>query len=193
MEWIDENLIKVLKGGGVAVMPTDTIYGIVGQAQNVSTVNRIYNLKKRKPEKPFIVLIGGIKQLEDFSVTLSEEQKNKLSEIWLISAMADIRESPVSIILDCEDEQFSYLHRGTKTLAFRLPSPPALRDLLLQTGPLVAPSANPEGLPPAKNISEAKKYFQDSLDFYLDGGEITSSPSKLIKLHKDGTVTILRG
>jgi L-threonylcarbamoyladenylate synthase len=193
MIWDDENLLEILKNGGVAVMPTDTIYGLVGQAENISTVNRIYNLKKRKPEKPCIILIDDIKQLEKFSINLSPEQKNKLKEHWPISAMADIGQCrPTSIIFDCEDDSFSHLHRGTKTLAFRFPAPQALRDLINKTGPLIAPSANPEDLPPAKNITEAKKYFDDSVDFYLDGGETVGQPSKLIKLHKDGTVNILR-
>ena len=183
MEWNNNDLIEIIKSGKVAVMPTDTIYGIVGQAQNVATVNRIYNLKKRAPEKPCIVLISKIEELEEFSVNLTPEQKNKLSDFW---------PGPVSVILDCEDENLAYLHRGTKTLAFRLPASQALRDLIAQTGPLIAPSANPEGLEPAKNIIESKNYFGDTVDFYLDGGEISGKASKLIRLHKDGTVDILR-
>jgi L-threonylcarbamoyladenylate synthase len=188
MEWNNEKLVKILKNGGVAVMPTDTIYGLVGQAENVATVHRIYNLKKRNPEKPCIILISDISQLENFSVTLSEEQKNKLKE-W---------PEATSIIFDCPDDSFSYLHRGTKTLAFRFPAPQALRDLITKTGPLIAPSANPEGLLPAKNISEAEKYFGlpaqagNSVDFYLDGSVISGKASKVIKLHKDGSINILR-
>jgi len=193
MDWNDVNLIKVLKEGGVAVMPTDTIYGIVGKALNKATVLRIYDLKKRAPEKPCIVLIGDISELEKLSIYLSLEQKEKLKECWQISAMADIcQERATSVILDCEDEELSYLHRGTKTLAIRLPASPALRKLLLETGPLVAPSANTEALPPAENISQAKTYFSDSVNMYVDGGEIVGKPSKLIKLHKDGTESILR-
>ncbi len=194
--WNEQILLEILKKGGVAVMPTDTIYGIVGQAQNLATVNRIYNFKKRNPEKPCIILIGNINQLEDFSVILSMEQKNKLSEFWSFDPTQNLR--PTSIIFDCEDESFSYLHRGTKTLAFRLPSSQDLQDLIMKTGPLIAPSANPEGLPPAQNIDEAKNYFGlpaqtgNSIDLYLDRGTIVSKASKVIRLHKDGTVDILR-
>ena len=193
MVFYNDNLIEVLVNGGVAVIPTDTIYGIVGQAQNISTVNRIYDIRKRSPEKPCIVLIGQVGELEKLSVVLSKEQKNKLQEFWPISAIADIgQKRATSIILDCSDEKFSYLHRGTKTLAFRIPSSESLQNLLLKTGPLIAPSANPEGLIPTQNIDQAKKYFGDSVNFYLDGGTITGKVSKLIKLHKDGTVDILR-
>jgi len=183
MIWNDKNLIEVLKNGGVAVMPTDTIYGVVGKAANISTVNRIYDIKKRRPEKPCIILIGDIAQLAEFSIILSIEQKNKLQEYWPGS---------VSIILDCEDVSFEYLHRGTKTLAFRFPATKELQELLMEVGPLIAPSANPEGLSPAQNINEAKKYFGDSVDFYLDGGTTNNKASKLIELHKDGNVIILR-
>ena len=183
MIWADANLIKVLKGGGVAVMPTDTLYGVVGKAQSVSTVNRIYNLKKRAPEKPCIILIGSINELEKFSVHLSLEQKKVLEEYW---------PGPVSIILDCPDDSFLYLHRGTKTLAFRVPFPPAFRDLLLKVGPLIAPSANPEGLSPAQNILEAKEYFGTSVDSYVEGGKVLGRASRIIKLHKDGSITIIR-
>ena len=191
MMWADKNLIKILKGGGVAVMPTDTIYGIVGQAENVSTVNRIYNFKKRAPEKPCIILISDIAELGKFFITLSEVEENKLKEYWFIPSGVE-GPGPVSVILDCPDEAFAYLHRGTKTLAFRLPNVPELQSLLLETGPLIAPSANPEGLPPAKNIEEAEKYFGDTVDLYIGGGTIVGNASKLIKLHKDGSISILR-
>jgi L-threonylcarbamoyladenylate synthase len=190
INWDNKNLADILKNGGVAVIPTDTIYGLVGQAHKVATVNRIYNLKKRKPEKPCIILIGSLKQLEEFSVNLTKEQKNKLKEYWSFNSFQDLR--PTSIIFDCEDESFAYLHRGTKTLAFRFPASQDLQNLIIKTGPLIAPSANPEGLSPAQNITEAKKYFGGSVDFYLDGGTITNKASKLIKLHKDGSITILR-
>lgn len=183
MNWENKNLIKVLKKNGVVVMPTDTLYGIVGRAQDISTVNRIYAIRKRNPNKPCIILIGSISEFEKFSIILSEEQKAKLKEYW---------PGPVSIILDCEDEKFSYLHRGTKTLAFRVPAQEKLRNLLKQTGPLIAPSANTEGLSPAKNTEEAKKYFGDSIDLYVDGGELVGKASRVIKLHKDGSISILR-
>lgn len=189
--WNNENLVKILKEGGVAVMPTDTIYGIVGSALKIPTVNRIYNLRKRNPDKPCILLIGDLSQLEKFSIVLSPEQSEKIMEYWLRQGEVAERR-PTSIILDCFEEKLSYLHRGTKTLAFRLPAQEELRDLLLKTGPLIAPSANTEGSMPSKNIYEAKNYFGDGIDIYIDGGEITGNPSKVIKLHKNGTVNILR-
>ena len=184
--WNNENLIKALKSGDIAVMPTDTLYGIVGKAENGETVNRIYELRRRAPNKPCIMLIADVNELEKFSVSLSEKQKDAVKKYWTNSS------DPTSIVLECLDKKFEYLHRGTKTLAFRLPAQKELRDLILKTGPLVAPSANLEGLPPAKNITEAQKYFGDFVDIYIDGGEIGGKASKVIELRKDGSALILR-
>lgn len=192
MAWNDESLVKVLREGGVAVMPTDTLYGIVGRAQSLSAVNRIYKLRKRAPDKPCIILIGNIDELEKFSIALSEKQKSKIKEYWPFDLACDFQPEPVSIVLDCPDEALSYLHRGAKTLAFRLPSSQPLRDLLIKTGPLIAPSANLEARPPSETIAEAKKYFGDEVDLYVDGGTIKGKASKIIKLHKDGSVDVLR-
>ncbi len=180
--WNDENLIKVLKENGIVVMPTDTLYGIVGRAESEKAVNRIYVIRKRALDKPCIILIGEIGELEKFSIILSEKQKMEIEKY----------KEPTSFILDCADEKFRYLHRGAKTLAFRLPAQESLRNLLKKTGPLIAPSANPEALPPAQNITEAKKYFGDLVDLYVDGGEIKGQASKVIKLHKDGSVNVFR-
>ncbi|MFH1200942.1 MAG: L-threonylcarbamoyladenylate synthase [bacterium] len=180
--WNDKNLIDILEKGGVVIMPTDTLYGMVGQAQNPAVVERIYTLRKRSPDKPCIILIGEIGELEKFSINLSKKQKNVIKNFSV----------PTSFILDCLDGKFSYLHRGTKTLAFRVPAPQSLRDLLLKVEPLIAPSANPEGLFPAQNINEARKYFGNAVDLYVDGGDITNKASKVVKLHKDGSVTMLR-
>jgi L-threonylcarbamoyladenylate synthase len=181
--WNDENLIKVLIKNGIVIMPTDTIYGLVGKALEKSTVERIYNIKKRNPDKPCIILINNIKELEKFSIIPSREQREAIIKYW---------PGPVSIVLDCLNDKFIYLHRGTKTLSFRLPYSESLRNLLMKTGPLIAPSANPENFPPAKNVEEAKKYFGDSIDLYVDGGELKNKASKLIKLNNDDSITVLR-
>lgn len=173
-------------------MPTDTIYGIVGNALNEKVVNRIYEIRKRAPEKPCIILISDIKDLAKFSIHLSVEQINKIKEYWSFDKTQDFQPRPVSIVFDCTDQKFFYLHRGTQTLAFRIPAPHGLQELLKYTGPLIAPSANLEGLSPANNIHEAKNYFHEMVDLYIDGGERGGSPSKVIKLQKDGSALILR-
>jgi L-threonylcarbamoyladenylate synthase len=166
----------------VVVMPTDTIYGMVGEALNKYAVERIYKIRNRDLNKPCIILIGSLDELQKFNLTLSDAQIKKITD-WA---------EPTSFIVDCAEEKFTYLHRGTKTLAFRLPKFLELRNLLIKTGPLIAPSANLEAQLPSEKIEDAKKYFGDSVDLYVDGGEIKAKPSRIIKLQKDGSVTIIR-
>lgn len=171
-----------LANGKVGVIPTDTIYGLVGEALLPNTVERIYEIKVRKPDKPLIILISSLEDLKLFGIKINEKTKSIFKEYW---------PGKVSIILPCPKDKFEYLHRGTNTLAFRLPDYPDLRKLIKKTGPLVAPSANPAGLPPAKTIKEAQDYFGNRIDFYVDGGRLDSPPSTLISL-ASGKVEVLR-
>ncbi len=175
------NYIKILKNGGIGVLPTDTLYGLVGQALNEGTVERIYQVRKRRPDKPFIVLISDISDLDKLEIKLDDESKKVLEKIW---------PGQVSVILPCDNPKLKYLHRGMD-LAIRLPDKQDLRNIIKETGPLVAPSANLEGETPAYTIEEAKKYFSNLVDFYEDCGRLESKPSTLIKL-KDRKIDILR-
>lgn len=175
-------LTKKLKQGEIAIIPTDTIYGLAANALLPNSVERIYPIKKRNPEKPLIILLSKISDLALFEVKIDNSTKKILREVW---------PGKVSVILPCSDKKFHYLHRGTNSLAFRLPAKDTLLDLLKITGPLVSTSANPEGKPCAKTVSEAKKYFGDRIDFYVDEGPLESAPSTLIEI-KNGRIKILR-
>lgn len=180
---LKNKLIDTIKSGGIAVIPTDTIYGIVGSALNPKTVEEIYKLRKRSSSKPFIILISAIRDLEKFGIKLTVKQKEFLKKIW---------PNPVSVVLVCKEEKFKYLHRGANSLAFRIPKDNELLKLLKDVGPLVAPSANFEGEKPSETLENAKEYFSGSVSFYVDGGQIKSQPSTLISLDNDGEFKVLR-
>jgi len=175
-------LEKVIRSGKIGIIPTDTIYGLVGLALTPSVVEKIYQLKKRDRSKPMIILISNTQDLKVFNIKIEKATIEILKKYW---------PGPTSVILPCRNKKFEYLHRGTDTLAFRVPDKADLQILLTKTGPVVAPSANIANEPPATNINQAKKYFQDKVDFYVDEGEISNKPSKLIAL-KDGKVEVWR-
>lgn len=174
--------VKILKSGGIGVIPTDTTYGIVGSALNKKTVERTYKLRHRQSKKPMIILIGSISDLKKFGISLYPKPYTLNPRTW---------PQKTSIVFPALSVKFRYLHRGTKTLAFRFPKLKKLCEFLKKTGPLVAPSANLEGQPPAKTIKEAQKYFGDKVDFYIDAGKLNSKPSKLIKI-SDSKIEYLR-
>lgn len=172
----------LIKAGKVGVIPTDTIYGLVANALIPDAVARVYRLKEREPGKPCIVLIPDVSELKRFGISLSARDRAALSRVW---------PGAVSVILPCAEERFSYLHRGTKTLSFRSPADGWLKEFLKASGPLVAPSANPEGAPPARDVNEAKRYFGNRVDFYVDGGTRDGQPSTLVR-YEEGKFVVLR-
>ena len=157
---------------------------MVGKALHVQSVERIYDLKGRDENKPFIILISKLQDLDTFLIDITDETRTKLEQIW---------PAQVSLVLPCPNDSLEYLHRGVKTLAIRMPDNQELLELINKIGPLVAPSANPEGQPPATTIKQAKEYFGDGVDFYVDGGEIESKPSTLIDFTQDEPVILRQG
>lgn len=176
--------VQKICNGNIGVMPTDTIYGIVADAHNKDAVERVYSARERSPKKPCIILIGGMFQLKPFGVELSEKAHTVMSDVW---------PGPVSVIVPCNNLENTYLHRGTFTLAFRCPDKEWLRSFLLETGPIIAPSANIEGHVPAQTTKDARSYFGESVDFYLDGGELLGEPSTILDVTGDGVCIVREG
>ncbi|MBU0997923.1 threonylcarbamoyl-AMP synthase [Patescibacteria group bacterium] len=178
----NQNLIKSLKKGELSVLPTDTLYGIHTLALNKKSVENVYKLRNRARKKPFIILIGSINQLKLFKIKIDKKTNQIFKKYW---------PGKVSIILPCPNREFEYLHRGTNSLAFRFPNKKDLTKLLMKTGPLVSTSVNPERMPYAKTIKEAKEYFGEKIKYYFDQGKIDSLPSTVIKI-QNGIIKILR-
>lgn len=177
---------KILKNDGVVVLPTDTLYGIIGSAQSKKTVDKIYKIKGRNENKPFIVLISSYKDLDIFGVKIDEKQAKFLKKIW---------PGKVSVILPCTLSKWKYIHRGTKSIAFRMVGEKNknLFNLIKKVGPLIAPSVNIQGEKPAESIKEAKEYFGDNVDLYINGGQKKSPPSTLIKYENNNWVILRQG
>lgn len=95
--------IEVIKNGGLVATKTDTIYGILADAFNPESVEKIYNIKERELDKPFIILIPDLDCLEKFNVSVNDKARKILST------------KGTTVILKVENpEKFEYLHRGTK-------------------------------------------------------------------------------
>ena len=166
-------------------MKTDTIYGILGSAINEKTVKRIYQLKKRTKKKSAIVLISSLSQLKLFNIKISLKEKKLLSHLW---------PSKISISFYCPLKKFFYLHQGNKRFACRLVKNKKLKKIIDQTGPLIAPSANIQDKPPARNLREAIKYFGNKVDFYVDGGKVKNPlPSTLIEIRGKSIIIERKG
>lgn len=175
----DPGLVSELQAGAVGILRTDTLYGIVARAEDEAAVERVYAIRGRDREKACIVLVASVDDLFDEP---HDEVKAFVKSHW---------PGPFSIALDSPSAP-RYLRFHDGTIAYRIPEDEDLRMLLKMTGPLIAPSANPQGEMPAKSIDEAQDYFGGMVDFYADSGIVNNaSPSQLWKMI-DGKMTRLR-
>lgn len=175
-----DQAVAILNQGGVGVMPTDTVYGLVARAKDPSAVARMYALKERD-HKPGTVIAASTQQLIDLGVP--EDHINKVKKWW---------PNPLSVETPL-GKNLSYLHQDTGRQGFRVVADEKIRSILEQTGPLVTSSANHPGKPGSVNVSEAIDYFGDRVDFYVDGGNLDGRvPSTLIKITDTGSIEIIR-
>lgn len=177
----DPELITMLHAGAVGVLPTDTLYGIVGRASSPVAVERLYSLKHRE-RKPGTTIAASSEQLIELGV-----------EAQIVDQVAKYWPAPLSIVLPLP-EHLHYLHQGVGESPFRVVADEHLQILLQQTGPLVTSSANQPGEQPARNVAEAQAYFGDTIDFYVDGGDIGDrAPSTIARLSDSGLEVLRQG
>ncbi|HZP55906.1 MAG TPA: L-threonylcarbamoyladenylate synthase [Candidatus Saccharimonadales bacterium] len=176
----DLNIVEALKSGAVGLLPSDTIYGLSCSALNQPAIERIFKLKGRGYDKLFIVLISDFDQVAELH--LDPQGFEPVRNIW---------PAPLTLVVATSDQTPKFLRRTTNSLAVRMPNKDDLRKLLRKTGPLVSTSANPSGQPPAETVDQARAYFGDRLDFYVDAGPIKGQPSTVAKIN-DGRVEVLR-
>jgi L-threonylcarbamoyladenylate synthase len=175
----DPKLIELLSSGAVGVIPTDTVYGLVCSAADQDAVTRLYALKSRE-KKPGTVIAASIDQLVELGIPRR-----------YLTAVEHYWPNPVSVIIPTTPE-LKYLDHGLMSLPVRIPANKELCKLLEQTGPLQTTSANQPGKPPANTVKEAKTYFGDKVDFYVDGGDLSGRPPSTIIRVIDDAVEVLR-
>jgi len=148
---------EVLARGGVALLPTDTIYGLHAAAGDDTAIARIVALKGRPEDKPFITLAASAAQLRAFGAEVPVE----LDGLWPAALTAVLR-------------------RGTAFIAARVPDLAWLRALIERTGPIVSTSANHSGEPSISSIDELPPDMAAGVDAAVDAGPRTGKPSTIV-------------
>lgn len=175
----DPKLVELLNTGKIGVIPTDTIYGVVARAADEAAVQKLYELKHRE-QKPGTIIAASIAQLEELGI--KRRYLTAVEQYW---------PNPISVIIPI-GLNLQYLHQGKMTLAVRIPKNKELQKLLEQTGPLVTSSANTPGDEPAHTVKDAKNYFGDGVDFFVEGGNLgNQEPSTIIRI-VDDAIEVLR-
>lgn len=150
-----------LKSGRLAVIPTDTLYGITADAFDSAAVAALLAAKRRGRDMPVQVLVGSWNTIDGLVYSVSQRARDLVRAFWPGGLSLVVQQAP-SLAWDLGDT------RGTVML--RMPLHPIALELLREVGPLAASSANVSGQPAATTAEEARIQLGDQVGVYLDGG-----------------------
>lgn len=170
-----EKTARTLLEGGVAVIPTDTVYGLAAHPDHPDAVERLYTIKGRSQKKPIAFLASGVEAVERRGFALSPGARSLADEHW-----------PGALTLVISD--------GTVTEGFRVPAHDWTLGLIEKCGgALKVTSANLSGAQAALEASEALASVGLSADILVDGGISPGGvASTVVAVNADGSLDILR-
>ena len=178
--------VKVLRDGGVILYPTDTVWGIGCDATNEQAVNRVYAIKRRDDSKAMICLV-------DSDVRLQRYVRNVPEVAWNVMEYAT---KPTTVILDDAVNLAPNLIAEDGSIAMRITREPFSKELCFRfQKPLVSTSANISGEPAAQNYRDIAPELLEAVDYVCFSRRQEHkphTPSSIVKLTRDGIVTIIR-
>lgn len=162
-----ENIIKtaeILKKGGLAAIPTETVYGLAADALNGAAVAKIFAAKGRPMDNPLIVHVAEFEDIERFALVREiPEAAKKLAKVFW--------PGPLTIIMKKGGVIPDEVSAGLDTVAIRLPSHPSARAIIKAADtPLAAPSANLSGSPSPTTAQHVMNDMDGKIDAVFDGG-----------------------
>src|SRR5438034_214814 len=163
-----------LRKGDLAVMPTDTVYGLAADAFSPPAVVSLLTAKGRGRQMPPPVLVGTVRAATALVEDLNQFGKDLIDEFWPGALTLVLRANP-TLLWDLGDTK--------GTVAVRMPLHQLALELLKETGPLAVSSANRSGSPPATTAADAEAQLGEAVAVYLDGGPCAGDvPSTIVDL-----------
>ena len=175
------NSIEVLKGGGIILYPTDTIWGIGCDATNQKSVDRIYQIKKREIQKPLISLVCDYNMLSKYTKYYDISNYNT--------------KYPTTYILNNVSGLSNGIITKNKTAAFRIPNDIFCQKIIsILNKPIVSTSANLSGEKIATKFSEISNQIKENVDYIVNlrHNEKMNKASNIIMINKDNTTKKIR-
>jgi L-threonylcarbamoyladenylate synthase len=179
---------RCISVGGVAVFPSDTVYGLACEPDSKEAVQRLYLLKRRRPDKPAAVMFFAL----DLALAALPELGQRTR-----GALHALLPGAVTLLLPNPARRFP-LACGVEpeTLGLRVPAwRPALAALGAVSWPVLQSSANVAGGPDARLLGDVPEAIRARADLVLDGGELPGTPSTVVDLRgfeRDGRWSVVR-
>ncbi len=153
---------EILRNGGLVAFPTETVYGLGGNALDPTASMKIYAAKGRPSDNPLIVHISEVSDIEKLAVDIPKEAYRLAERFW---------PGPMTMILKKADIVPGETTGGLDTVAIRLPSDPIARMLIKTSGVFIAaPSANLSGRPSPTTAEHVIEDLSGRIDMIIDGG-----------------------
>ena len=176
-------LVNILNNEGIAVIPTDTVYGLVGDATNEKVIKNIFLIKQREYTKPLLILISNFDMLKKYVKNISP------LELEIINKFLP---GPLTIIFQNKKNLSDVLTANKSEIAIRMPNDERLLDLINKLDkPIIATSANIAHEKTITSIDLLEDNIKNNVDYIYDGGFLEDNPSAIIKVI-DNKVIIVR-
>lgn len=173
-----------LREGRVVAFPTETYYGLAVDPSCSSAVTKVYELKKRQKNKPLLLLVDTIDQLDLITQMVPPVYLTLIKKYW---------PGALTLIFPAKSTLNHQITGNTGTVGVRISPHPVAKELVKQMGtPITATSANISGCPPARSASEVKAIFGDAVDFILDGGKTDAGLCSTILGVHNSKLTLIR-
>lgn len=175
---------KIIKEGGIAIFPTETVYGIGTNGLNEEAVKQLYEVKQRPLNKPISLLVNSIDMIEEIAKDITDIEYELIKEFF---------PGPLTIILKKNNIVPNILTANQDTVGIRMPANKIALKLIEYAGvPIATPSANISGRPSGTNIKDIMEDFDGKVDYFVDGGPSKiGRASTIVKVEK-GIPKILR-
>lgn len=155
---------QILKDGGLVAFPTETVYGLGGNALDPRASMKIYAAKGRPSDNPLIVHIAETEKLKEITTEIPEGARILAEKYW---------PGPLTMILPKADIVPKETTGGLESVAVRFPSDVIAQELIRAAGGFVAaPSANTSGRPSPTMAEHVEEDLGDAIDMILDGGQV---------------------
>jgi L-threonylcarbamoyladenylate synthase len=179
-----EKSAALLASGQLVAIPTETVYGLAGNALDEKAVLQIFKSKNRPSFDPLIVHLASFDQLPEYVESIPEELKALADVFW---------PGPLTLLLPKKAIIPDLVTSGLDKVGIRVPKHPLTRSLLkLLDFPLAAPSANPFGYISPTNATHVQQQLGEKLTYILDGGPCDIGLESTIVGMEHGQVIIYR-
>ncbi|PXY20968.1 L-threonylcarbamoyladenylate synthase [Prauserella muralis] len=176
---------SAVRSSRLVVLPTDTVYGIGGDAFDAGAVRSLLEAKRRGPDMPVGVLVGSWSTLDGLVLGVPQQARTLIEAFW---------PGDLSIVLPHAPSLNWDLGSTRGTVMLRMPLHPVALELLREVGPMAVSSANVSGQPPAATAQEAQEQLGESVAVYLDGGPSGDPvPSTIVDLTGEHPVLLREG